>query len=123
MAKNGNQPVTKKELRTELKKLEDRVNRKFAVQEEKINEKFAAQGKALGIRIDLAVERAEERINAKARAYHDRLMSAFDQFVKEIRTARDERIVVAAQLSNHEDRLGKLESVVLVDKSQPVASK
>lgn len=119
MAKNGNQPATKKELRQRFSELRQEIRKV----EQKMDVKFRAQSKFLGMRIDFAVEQAEQRIEERAQKRHDQMMTTLDQFVKEIRTAEEERAAIAMRLSNHEERIQNLETVVAVDKSQTTGAK
>lgn len=152
MVKNGKQPVTRNELRTELKKLESKLVRivdqkmagrfsdqdkkidaQFLVQdkkidaklsglEQKIDGKFRMQNETLSLRIAFEVEQKVKAAEERLHQHFDQAITKLDPLLGEIRTARQERAFMSARLTDHGDRLEKLESVV-VDKAAVTDSK
>ena len=90
MVKSNVQPVTKKELQDGLISMESRLT--------------------------VAMNKLEEKVDRNARQYRDQILNTFDKYLGEVLNSRQERVLINGRLSNHEDRLEKLESVPAVDK-------
>lgn len=83
------------------------------------NEQLRAQNKSLTMQTDAAVAGAEERLHQ----HFDKVLTKIDPLIGEIRTAEAERAAMTMRLTDHEDRLEKLESVAAVDKGPTTSAK
>ena len=73
----------------------------------------------LEVKMVFAIERAEQRIDEKARTYRDEILNVFDKYLGEIKTARDDREVISTRVYEHEDRITVLEKTVFPAKESP----
>jgi len=101
--------VTKDFFKNEMRKF---VTKDFFKNEIKRFEKIFRQ--SIGLDIDLKIRESEERVEEKAQKRQSQLLNKLDDFLKEVRDSREERVTAGKQLSDHEQRLEKLEDTVFV---------
>lgn len=121
MAKNENQPVTKKELHTELAALESRLDKRSTGLKKRmafLEKKMDTQTRNLYRSIKSIVEEQIQGLEGRLTLRFDKVLNKIDPFISEIQTAQKERNLINAHLSDHEERIEKIESIV-VDKKQP----
>lgn len=106
----SSQPVTLYMLQSNLRSTEAKLNKKI----EAVNQKIDVAEKILREDIRLTAEETIEKMDEKSRLYRDQILTKFDQFLGEIVTAREERVLVSHHLDDHEERLVKLESRTMI---------
>lgn len=104
-------PASTPATKADLIELEKKFEKKFAT---KLELKAEIQG--LAIQMDIKMDRLEQRMDDKMRGYRDDVLNKLDGIVKELETARQERIAANHQIQlaldklyNHEQRIQKLE--------------
>lgn len=58
-------------------------------------------------------EALDEKLDQKFFDFKSELFTKIDPILKEVVASREERVITASQLSNHDDRITKLEQVVI----------
>lgn len=103
----SSEPATKDDVQNELKKLEARMNKRFATKDDLA---------ALETRMDIKAERSELRTDDKARGYRDEVLTKLDSIMAELVKMREENAVnvyhtreLRVEVNDHEKRLTKLE--------------
>ena len=93
-------PVTKEELREELKGFATKAD--LSTLEQNVDIKL------ISLKHDL--EEKIENIDEKNRGYRDQILTSLDKVAKELETWREDKILADHQLENHEERITQLES-------------
>ena len=92
---NADGPVTRGELRVELKKFEENFEGKM--------------GQLLSDQANVILEAVDERMNKKLNEKIDPVIAKLDSILKGVEDLKDENAAGAAQLRRHEDRISALE--------------
>lgn len=101
--------------KADLDKLENKLVGKLATKDElktavaKLDHKIDIVETSLRIAFKFEIDNAVISLDDKNKKYHDDLMTKFDNFLKEIMDAREDRTITSHRLSDHEDRIGVLE--------------
>lgn len=86
--------ATKEELKKEVAKLDHKID----IVETSLRTAFKFE-----------IDNAVMDLDDKNKKYHDDLMIKFDDFLREIMNAREDRTITSHRLSDHEDRIVVLE--------------
>ncbi len=139
MNKN-NSPATKKDVRNlkndvkkvqddvsavrkDLIKVKDELSKKIVGGDKKLDAKIDGVEKRLDAKIDGVEKSLEAKIEITAQETRQdfkqemskntsKILNTFDKFLKEILDSRQERILVSEKLSDHEDRIERVEKHV-----------
>ncbi len=76
----------------------------------------------LEVHLKASILATEQRLSDQAKQYRDQILNTFDKYLKEVLDSRQERVFISARLTDHEERLEKLEGV-FVDKATVTDSK
>ena len=100
----------KKNLKGEIKKLDTKIDGV----EKRLDAKIDGVERSLRAEIKITAQETKEDLKKEMSKNTSKILNTFDKFLKEIVDSREERIVVSEKLSNHEDRIEKVEKHVFV---------
>ena len=107
MTKNSS-PATKKD----LKKAKNDLNKKIDGVEKRLDEKIDGVEKSLRAEIKITAKETKQDLKEEMSKNTSKILNTFDKFLKEIIDSRQEREIVSKELSEHEERIDKLEKHV-----------
>lgn len=103
-------PYLKRELKREIYSLEKRLDKKF-------DRRFDLTERVLRAEIATSVSETKEELKEYVSQATDKILTRIDPVLKEVLASREERTIVAHQVSelrdqadNHEERIEKLET-------------
>lgn len=96
--------VLKKELKSFESRLERRMDKKFATKNELKDEIDRLEN-----RVKLMVDQLERNIDEKNKKYRDEFLTDIDPILKEVLASREERTIIAHQVSELRDRVDEHE--------------
>lgn len=112
-------PITKSDLLEALQLFSDKGNKRFEEMQQASDRKFEEfrqeirkELAAIEIRMDVKLEKIELRIDDRARIYNSQLLTKFDQWAHDVKTAQTERVITADQLSKLHNEIDTLEKRV-----------
>lgn len=104
---SANGVVTKGVLKKELKSLESRMDKKFATKNELKDEIDRLEN-----RVKLMLDQLERNIDEKNKKYRDDFLTDIDPILKEVLASREERTIIAHQVSELRDRVDEHEEKI-----------
>ncbi len=110
MVKN-NSPATKDDV-SAVKKDLAKVKKNLKGEIKKLDAKIDGVERSLSAEIKITAQETKEDLKKEMSKNTSKILNTFDKFLKEIVDSREERIVVSEKLSNHEDRIEKVEKHV-----------
>lgn len=109
MVKDNTQPATKKD----LTKTEKVLRAELKETEKSLRKDLQATEQSLRSEIKLSTAEVKRDFKEELSKHTSKILSTFDKFLKEIVASREERVIVAGKLSEHEERIERLEKQVL----------
>lgn len=91
--------------KSDLLKLEDQLTKIIQTVEKKLHAEI--------IRVRIDMDGLKQELKDEMSKNTSKILDTFDKFVSEIKTAREEKEVISYRLSNHEERIERLEQTVL----------
>ncbi len=108
---------TKEDLKDALQDYPTKEDLKDALQDYPTKDNLKREISALETRTDIKMETMEIRIDEKAKKYRDQVLTVMDKIVNELKTIRQEQVMVnehaermLTRIENHETRITKLET-------------
>lgn len=90
------------------------LDKKIDGVEKRLDKKIDDMEKVLRQEIKITVQESKEEMKMEMSKWGSKILNTVDKFLKEILNSRQEREVVSKQLSEHEDRINRLEKHVFV---------
>ena len=109
MKKTKSLPASKQDLKNTEKKLDKKIDSV----EKKLDKKIDSVEKILREEIKLTAEETKRELKEEMMKNTSKILNIMDKFLPEIKASREERKAVNYRLSNHRDRIEKLEKTIL----------
>lgn len=108
MTKDNSQPATKKD----LKQTEQAIRKDLDQAVDTLRTETKKTEQILREEIKLSAKETKEEMGEEMRQNTNKILNTFDEYLKEVVDSREERVIVAGKIYEHEARIEELENQV-----------